>query len=65
MIYKRFIKQSVCEKALFYKILISPSFKRRRLENTLEIPFCFAKVLPFKRGMISNQSQNKYQNLLI
>ena len=43
MICKRFIKQSVCEKALFYKILISPCLKRCHHENALETPLSLCK----------------------
>ena len=49
MICKRFIKQSVCEKALFFKILISPSFKGCRLENALETPFLLCKSFTLQK----------------
>ena len=49
MICERFIKQNACEKVLFYKILISSSFKSVALKRFWENQICFVKALPFKK----------------
>ena len=49
MICERFFKQNACEKVLFYKILISSSFKSVALKRFWENQICFVKALPFKK----------------